>query len=49
MFHPKWLLVPLVIYAAGITLDLAYAGEGIWLNLIVPSQMLLAIIFGAVQ
>lgn len=28
MFHPKWLLVPLVIYASGITLDLAYVGEG---------------------
>lgn len=49
MVHPKWLLVPLAIYGTGIVLDLGYVGEDLWMNLIVPSQMLLAIIFGTVQ
>lgn len=49
MFHPKWLLVPFGLFGFGMALDLAYIGEDIWLNLIVPSQMLLAIILGVIQ
>ncbi|APE45937.1 hypothetical protein BOO69_20470 (plasmid) [Sulfitobacter alexandrii] len=49
LFHPRWLLVPLVVFGIGIVLDLAYVGTDIWLNLIVPTQTLLALVFGVAQ
>lgn len=49
LFHPRWLLVPMVVFGVGIALDLAYVGTNIWLNLIVPLQTLLALGFGVVQ
>lgn len=49
LFHPRWLLVPLVVFGTGIVLDLMYVGTDIWLNLVVPTQTLLALVFGVVQ
>jgi signal transduction histidine kinase len=47
--RPVWLLVPVVIYSIGIMLELLYVGTDLWLNLIVSSQMLIAILLGVVQ
>ncbi|MDF1726167.1 MAG: ATP-binding protein [Sulfitobacter sp.] len=49
MVRARWLLLPAVIFGTGILLDLAYVGQDIWLNLVVPAEMLLAIILGIVQ
>lgn len=49
MFHPKWLLVPLGVYGIGIALDLLYVGTDVWLNLMVLTQTLLALVFAVVQ
>jgi signal transduction histidine kinase len=49
MFHPRWLLAPLVLFGAGIVLDLLYVGTDVWLNLIVPTQTLMALGFGVIQ
>ncbi|MFC6762179.1 hypothetical protein ACFQFQ_28705 [Sulfitobacter porphyrae] len=49
LFHPRWLLLPLVVFGTGILLDLMYVGTDIWLNLVVPTQTLVALVLGVVQ
>ncbi len=49
--RPVWLLVPAIVFSTGIALDVAYIpiGEILWVNIVVATQMLLAIVFGIVQ
>ena len=49
MVHPRWLLLPLVVYGIGTIIDIAHVSETGTLDLMVMSQMLIAILLGIVQ
>ncbi|MDT0683158.1 hypothetical protein RM543_10710 [Roseicyclus sp. F158] len=49
LWHPRWLLVPLLAYGALIVADMLWLAPALWSSLAVLSQMIGAIVLGVLQ